>query len=345
MSELVVRGVSKSFGTTPVLCGVDLTVPQGALAAVLGPSGCGKTTLLRIVAGFDTADAGEVVIDGQMVSAPGSTVPPERRRVGMVPQEGALFPHLSVAGNVGFGLPRGRRATRVEEMLELVGLGGYGTRMPAELSGGQQQRVALARALAPGPALVLLDEPFSALDTGLRAALREDVRVALQATRATAVLVTHDQQEALSTADVVAVLQGGSIAQAGSPADLYSAPRDLDVATFIGEAVLLDAVLRGGDTADCALGTLPVRTNGWADGARGTVVLRPEQLLLGPPDHGVPACVEDVVFHGHDSLVRLALADGSVSVRARTAGGHHLHTDDEVGITISGAASFFPSQA
>jgi len=342
MSELVLRGVSKSFGTTPVLRGVDLTVPQGALAAVLGPSGCGKTTLLRIVAGFDTADAGEVVIDGQVVFGPGSNVPPERRRVGMVPQEGALFPHLSVAGNVGFGLPRGRRSTRVDEMLELVGLGGYGTRMPAELSGGQQQRVALARALAPGPALVLLDEPFSALDTGLRAALREDVRVALRVTGATAVLVTHDQQEALSTADVVAVLQGGAIAQAGSPADLYRAPRDLDVATFVGEAVVLDAVLRGGDAADCALGTLPVRAADRAPGARGTVVLRPEQLLLGPPDRGVPARVEGVVFYGHDSLVRLALTDGSVSVTARTIDGHHLHINDEVGLTVSSPVSFFP---
>ncbi|MGH3909550.1 MAG: ABC transporter ATP-binding protein [Pseudonocardiaceae bacterium] len=342
MSELVVRGVSKSFGATPVLRGVDLTVPQGALAAVLGPSGCGKTTLLRVVAGFDTADAGEVVIGGRLVTGPGVAIPPERRRVGMVPQEGALFPHLSVAGNVAFGLPRAQRAGRVTEMLDLVGLGGYGTRMPAELSGGQQQRVALARALAPGPALVLLDEPFSALDTGLRAALREDVRQALHATGATAVLVTHDQQEALSTADVVAVLRGGSIVQAGTPADLYSTPRDLEVATFVGEAVLLDAVLRGADAADCALGTVPVRAAERVPGSRGTVVLRPEQLLLGPPESGVPARVEGVIFYGHDALVRLALADGSVPVTARTMGGHRLQADDQVGLTVSGAVSFFP---
>ncbi|MGQ0776952.1 MAG: ABC transporter ATP-binding protein [Pseudonocardiales bacterium] len=343
MSELVVRGLSKSFGATTVLRGVDLTVPEGALAAVLGPSGCGKTTLLRVVAGFETADTGEVVIGGQLVCGPGVNVAPERRQVGMVPQEGALFPHLSVAGNVGFGLPRGRRTILVADMLELVGLGGYGTRMPHELSGGQQQRVALARALAPGPALVLLDEPFSSLDTGLRGALREDVRRALQATGATAILVTHDQQEALSTADVVAVLQAGAIVQAGTPAELYSAPHDLDVATFLGEAVLLDAVLRGGDAADCVLGRLPVRAAGRAEGARGTVVLRPEQLLLGTPDSGVRARVEGVVFYGHDALVRLALADGSVPVTARTMGGHQLRTNDEVGLTISGVASFFPS--
>ncbi len=341
VSELVLRDLSKSFGDTPVLRGVDLTVPQGALAAVLGPSGCGKTTLLRVVAGFETADAGEVVIGGQLVCGPGLNVAPERRNVGIVPQEGALFPHLSVAGNVGFGLARGRRTSQVPEMLELVGLGGYGTRMPHELSGGQQQRVALARALAPGP--VLLDEPFSALDTGLRAALREDVRRALHATGATAVLVTHDQQEALSTADVVAVLQAGAIVQVGTPAELYGAPRDLDVATFIGEAVVLDAVLCDADAANCALGRMQVRATGRDNGVRGTVVLRPEQLLLGAPGRGVPARVESVVFYGHDALVRLALADGSVPVTARTTGGHQLHPDDEVGLTVSGAASFFPS--
>ena len=343
MSELVVHGVSKNFGSTAVLRHVDLTVPQGALAAVLGPSGCGKTTLLRLVAGFDTADAGEVMIGGRVVVGAGVALPPERRRVGMVPQEGALFPHLSVGANVGFGLPRGQRSRRVAEMLELVGLGGYATRMPAELSGGQQQRVALARALAPNPALVLLDEPFSALDTGLRAALREDVRAALRATGATAVLVTHDQQEALSIADLVAVLRDGEVVQAGTPVDLYRAPADLDVATFVGEAVLLDAVRRGADAADCALGTLPVRVPTPAAGSRGTVVLRPEQLRLGPPDRGVPARVESVVFYGHDALVRLALADGAVPVTARTMGAHHLHTDDEVGLTVSGPVSFFPA--
>jgi iron(III) transport system ATP-binding protein len=342
VSELVVRGVAKNFGATAVLRGVDLTVPQGALAAVLGPSGCGKTTLLRVVAGFETADAGEVAIGGRLVAGPGVAIPPERRRVGVVPQEGALFPHLSVAGNVGFGLPRDRRAGRVAEMLDLVGLGGYATRMPAELSGGQQQRVALARALAPGPALVLLDEPFSALDTGLRAALREDVRLALRTTGATAVLVTHDQQEALSTADLVAVLQAGTIVQAGAPAELYSAPRDLHVATFVGEAVVLNAVLTSVDTADCALGRVPVRATDPRPGSPGTVVLRPEQVLLGPPDRGVPAHVASVVFYGHDALVRLVLAEGSVPVTARAAGGHRLHPADKVGLTISGLVSFFP---
>src|SRR5829696_35476 len=323
------RGITKRFGDHQVLRGVDLTVPQGTLAGVLGPSGCGKTTLLRIVAGFEAPDAGEVSIRGRTVAGDGRPVPPERRRIGIVPQEGALFPHLSVAGNVGFGLPRrARRSARVDEMLELVGLAGYGRRMPHELSGGQQQRVALARALAPEPALVLLDEPFSALDTGLRAALREDVRDALQAAGATAVLVTHDQQEALSIAELVAVLQGGRIVQAAPPADLYEVPTDLDVATFVGEAVVLPAVRRD-DRAECALGALLVRpssngessgeSNGQPNGEqpngsaqqpasrRGNVLLRPEQLVLGPPGDGVTARVTGVQFFGHDALVRLEL--------------------------------------
>ncbi|MDQ3152601.1 MAG: ABC transporter ATP-binding protein [Actinomycetota bacterium] len=341
-SELVVRGLTKRFGVTDVLRGVDLTVGEGTLAAVLGPSGCGKTTLLRIVAGFDTADSGEVAIGGRVVAGPRDALPPERRRVGVVPQEGALFPHLSVAGNIAFGLPRKRRGTaRVAEMLDLVGLGGYGDRMAHELSGGQQQRVALARALAPDPALVLLDEPFSALDTGLRAAVREDVRQALRTAGATAVLVTHDQQEALSMADLVAVLSGGRVVQAATPADLYAAPHDLDVATFVGEAVVLDAVRRD-DVAECALGTLPVRLGG-AAGPRGTVVLRPEQVVVGPRGSGVPARVAEVVFFGHDALIRLDLP-GSVPVTARTQGAPPLLADEEVGLSVAGAVSFFPAR-
>ncbi|HET8640919.1 MAG TPA: ABC transporter ATP-binding protein [Pseudonocardiaceae bacterium] len=342
MSELIVRGLTKSFGALSVLRGVDLTVPQGSLAAVLGPSGCGKTTLLRIVAGFDNPDAGEVVVGGRPVAGRGRPVPPERRSVGVVPQEGALFPHLSVAANVGFGLPRGRSSrARVDEMLELVGLGGLGSRMPNELSGGQQQRVAVARALAPAPALVLLDEPFSALDTGLRAAVREDVRVALHSANATAVLVTHDQQEALSMATLVAVLQGGRIVQAAPPADLYTRPADLDVASFVGEAVVLPATLRRDGTAECTLGAVPVAGGSHADATTGTVLLRPEQIVLGPAGTGVPARVTGVHFYGHDTLVELAVRDAGRLV-ARTLGHQRLNLDDEVGLTVTGDASFFP---
>ena len=199
-----------------------------------------------------------------------------------MPQEGALFPHLTVAGNVGFGLTRAeRRAGRIGELLDLVGLGGFGHRMPYELSGGQQQRIALARALAPDPALVLLDEPFNALDTGLRAAVREDVRSALRAAGATAVLVTHDQEEALSMADLVAVMWGGRIAQAAPPDQLYAAPADLEVATFVGDAVVFDAVATAAG-ADSPLG--PLQLNDAAARGPGRVMVRPEQVVLADTD-------------------------------------------------------------
>lgn len=228
MNDLHVQGLTKAYGpAAPVLRGLDLDVPGGALAAVLGPSGCGKTTLLRIVAGFLHADTGTVTVGGRELTGPAVHLPPERRRIGIVPQEGALFPHLSVARNVAFGLTgleRAERRRRTEDMLDLVGLAGYGDRMPHELSGGQQQRVALARALAPRPQLVLLDEPFNALDSALRAGVRTDVRAALRATGATAVLVTHDQQEALSTADLVAVVRQGRVAQCDTPRRSTGAP-------------------------------------------------------------------------------------------------------------------------
>lgn len=311
---LEVVGVRKSFGRRTVLDGVDLTVRRGEIVAVLGPSGGGKTTLLRLVAGFDRPDDGTIAIAGAPVAGPGVDVPAERRRVGVVPQEGALFPHLDVAGNVGFGLPRGpARAARVEEVLELVGLPGMQRAKPSQLSGGQQHRVALARALAPDPSLVLLDEPFSSLDAGLRAQVRDEVIEALQTANTTAVVVTHDQQEALSMADRVAVLLDGRIAQFADPATLYDDPADLAVATFVGEAVLLDGVVYDGRVR-CALGELSVR-NHPADGP-ATVLVRPEQVELCDPEQGVPGTVATRAFYGHDGAVRVTLESGAtVAVR------------------------------
>jgi iron(III) transport system ATP-binding protein len=346
VSELVVRGLEKSFGSVRVLDGLDLVVPAGRLAAVLGPSGCGKTTLLRIVAGFETADSGTVAVGGVRVAGSGVHVPPERRRVGVVPQEGALFPHLTVAGNVGFGLTRVQRnAGRIDELLGLVGLGGFGDRMPYELSGGQQQRIALARALAPEPALVLLDEPFSALDTGLRAAVREDVRSALRAAGATAVLVTHDQEEALSIADLVAVMWGGRIAQAAPPGELYAAPADLEVATFVGDAVVFEAVATAMG-ADSPLG--PLRLNDAAARGPGRVVVRPEQVILGAEvaEGAVVGTVVATAFYGHDALVQLAVAvpGGTVPVSARCQGmPAGLEIGRSVGLRVVGPVTFFPA--
>jgi len=337
---LQVDRVHAGYPGNPVLDGVDLEVPAGALVAVLGGSGCGKTTLLRAIAGFHPVDGGTIRLAGRLVAGDGVDVPPERRRVGLVPQEGALFGHLDVARNVGFGLDRAaRRGGRVEEMLELVGLGGFGRRLPGELSGGQQQRVALARALAPAPALVLLDEPFTALDAGLRAEVREQVRAALRAAGTAAVLVTHDQQEALGAADLVAVLRDGRVVQSAAPRELYGEPADLGVGAFVGEAVVLAASVRGG-RAETALGPVAVPP-GVPDGD-GNVLLRPEQLRLAPPNGSpVRATVTDVVFHGHDTTVLLDV-DG-LAVRCRTAGPVAAAVGARVDVAVTGTARFFPA--
>ncbi len=345
MSTLRVRDVHKSFGSSrggaavvQVLRGTDLDVEPGSLVAVLGPSGCGKTTLLRLVAGFDRLDSGSIELDGTLISGPGVHVHPERRRIGVVPQEGAVFPHLSVSANVAFGLARQGRRARVEEMLDLVGLAGLGSRMPHELSGGQLQRVALARALAPRPALVLLDEPFAALDTALRASVRSQVREAIGAVGATAVLVTHDQEEALSVADEVAILFGGRVVQHGQPMSVYSRPATPEVARFLGDAIVLEAS-SDGTHAVSALGS--VRISGATPG-RGHVVLRPEQLVVLPRGGGgVAGDVVSTEFFGHDALVTVSLGAHTL-VRSRMLGApHHLAAGTPVSVFVKGEGTYF----
>ncbi|MCX6521137.1 MAG: ABC transporter ATP-binding protein [Actinobacteria bacterium] len=338
---LEVRGVTKSFGTTSVLDGVDLVVPVGSITAVLGPSGGGKTTLLRIVAGFERPDAGTVSIGGTRVADHERSMPPELRRVGVVPQEGALFPHLSVAGNVGFGLDRDeRRSGRIAEVLELVGLPGIEHKRPHELSGGMQHRVALARALAPRPAIVMLDEPFSSLDAGLRAQVRGEVLEALKVSGATAVIVTHDQLEALSIADQVAVLLGGRIAQAADPTQVYHLPASLEVGTFVGDAVVLPGEFVSGHRPDvavvrCALGDLDagiVTTTAMTPGDAIDVLVRPEQLAVHDDDHderpvgasadspGARGTVVGRQYYGHDAVVMVRLDAGpTVTARLQTS--------------------------
>lgn len=343
MSSLTVTGLTKAFGATPVLTGVDLHVAEGSFTALLGPSGCGKTTLLRLIAGFEDPGSGTVALGDRVVAGKGRSVAARRRGIGFVPQEGGLFPHLTVAGNISFGLPRRQRRDggRVRELLELVGLdAALASRSPHELSGGQQQRVALARALAPAPSLVLLDEPFSSLDAGLREETRLAVSTALAGTGATAVLVTHDQAEALSMADQVAVLRGGRLVQLTDPRTLYRSPRDLDVATFVGDAVVLDAEIHGG-TAHCALGAVP-STGAVAHGP-ARLLLRPEQLRLSPSARtgDVVARVRSVDFYGHDSRVWLELPGGG-TVSARLDGADLPSVGADVAVTVRGTALTFP---
>ncbi len=343
MSTLTVRDLDVTLGDLAVLRGVDLEVPSGTVAAVLGPSGCGKTTLLRAVAGFVQPDRGEVRIGDTVVSGGGRHLAPERRGIALVPQEGALFPHLSVGQNVAFGLPRAqrRRSPRVAEVLALVGLAGFEDRHPDELSGGQQQRVALARALAPNPSLVLLDEPFSALDAGLRESVRSQVREALERSRATALVVTHDQDEALSVADTVAVLDGGRIQMHDTPQAVYRSPVALAVARFVGQVVELPAAVTDG-VAVTALGRLAV---GGAAAGPGVVMLRPEQLRLLPASgvDGTPGEVVSAEYFGHDALVRVRVTgDGApLEVQVRTLG--EVPSRGAVRVGVTGTARFFPA--
>ncbi len=315
MTSLHLSAVVKSYGRNPVLHGVDLEVPAGSLAAVLGPSGSGKTTLLRIVAGFERADSGTVSLGGRVVDDGRKQLAPEKRQIGYVPQDGGLFPHLTVAGNVAFGL-RGRasshRAT-IGELLDLVGLAGLEGRYPHQLSGGQQQRVALARALAIRPQIVLLDEPFSALDAGLRASVRADVQQILREFGATAVLVTHDQDEALSMADLVAVVREGRIAQCATPRELYQQPADPELARFVGEANLLPGTLEPADgVVRTVFGAVPLHEGAETGNGDATVLIRPEQIAIRPAadragGNGLDAVVVDCRYHGHDTVVRCAL--------------------------------------
>ena len=302
-----VHGVSKRFGAVAALAGADLCVERGEVVAVLGPSGCGKTTLLRIVAGFEHPDAGEVTIGGELVASRTRSTPAERRRVGMVFQDYALFPHLSVAENVGFGVPRRDRRRRTTETLALVGLSGFERRYPHELSGGQQQRVALARALTPEPSLVLLDEPWSNIDPLLRQAMRDELVAILRGAGVTAILVTHDREEAFSVADRIALMRAGRVVQAGTPEEVYLAPSDRWAAEFAGAGNFVPGRVEG-ELVETLLGRFPLAS---ANGARSVeALIRPELLEL-EPDPSAAAEVIGREFRGHDVFYRVRLEDGT----------------------------------
>ena len=324
---VTIDGLQVSYGETAVLEGVSFGIPRGSLVAVLGPSGCGKTTLLRAVAGLLPATAGTIRVGERVVSSPTVQVAPEKRGMGWVPQDASLFPHLTVGENIGFGIPRGgragrgTRAARIEELAQLVGLDGLVDRSPAQLSGGQAQRVSLARALAARPDLMLLDEPFAALDPLLRAALRVEVAALLRDQNSTSLLVTHDQEEALSLADYVAVMRDGRLLQWGTPAEVYEQPVSRWVAGFVGDTVELDGRWVGTGTeiaaaatgrVDCALGVVPARALAGIASIGGAV-----------PEHGSPVrlMLRPEWLHLSPAITRVIARDGLPAEQAPAGGG------------------------
>lgn len=308
---LEVKNVSLGYGATIVVQNVSMRLDQGEIGCLLGPSGCGKTTLLRAIAGFEPVRAGQIDLQGRAVATVAQSVPPQLRDIGMVFQDHALFPHLNVGDNIGFGLHRmtkNERAARVQEMLELVGLEGMGQRWPHALSGGQQQRVALARALAPKPSLLLMDEPFSSLDTSMRESIAREVRAILKQAKATALMVTHDQNEAFAMADNVGVMVRGQLMQWGNAVEVYCAPATQDVAQFVGEGALVHAKTTAGGQWQTALGLLPAGHPHYATAHGMQVLLRPEHVRVA--ESGVSVKVRERTFRGSHFVFELELPDG-----------------------------------
>jgi iron(III) transport system ATP-binding protein len=345
MDELVLNAVSQAYGVRQIISDLSFQLARGDIGCLLGPSGCGKTTALRCIAGFEPVQSGEIRIAGDVVSRPGTLLAAEKRRIGMVFQDYALFAHLTVAGNVGFGLtdrhqPAGK--ARVDELLALVGLAAHAQKYPHQLSGGQQQRVALARALAPRPRLILMDEPFSNLDVELRERLSIEVRDILKREATTALIVTHDQNEAFSLADWVGVMHQGCIQQWDTPYNLYHQPANRFVADFVGQGAMLTGDVLSSQQVRTELGVLdgqiPLDCNaggcqGCARNCHVDVLLRPDDIVHDD-DSALQAEVENKAFRGADFLYTLKLASGQRALSLVPS--HHNHAiGEKIGIKLS----------
>ncbi|MYN01906.1 ATP-binding cassette domain-containing protein [Pseudoduganella sp. DS3] len=332
MPILDLQQISYAFGSHTVVDRLSLQLAAGSIACLLGPSGCGKTTVLRCIAGFEHVAQGSIVLEGEIVARPGLHVAPELRRVGMVFQDYALFPHLTVAENIGFGLARSERAARVASLLQTVGLAGQGSRYPHELSGGQQQRVALARALAPRPRLLLLDEPFSNLDVELRERLAQEVRQILRAEGVSAILVTHDQHEAFAFADLVGVMHEGRIQQWDAPYNLYHRPANRFVADFVGQGVFLPGEVQADGRIKLELGSLPAQGERGTPGQQMQVLLRPDDVLHDDAST-LTAEVVAKTFRGAEFMYTLRLASGAQVLSLVPS--HHNHAlGERIGIVL-----------
>lgn len=334
--QLEVRDVSVGYGGPPVVRGASFVLEAGVIGCLLGPSGCGKTTLLRAIAGFEPIAQGEIRICGRRVSTPRETLAPESRRIGMVFQDFALFPHLSVQRNVAFGLrhlARVQRQARVTELLDLVGLAHVAQQYPHQLSGGMQQRVALARAMAPRPEILLLDEPFSSMDATLREQLAREVREVLRREGVTSILVTHDQLEAFAMADQIGVLGDGEIHQWATGFSLYHEPRNRFVADFIGQGTILPALVADETRVKTELGRVAgEHPHGLPPGRAAEVLIRPDDLIY---DESSPrrAMVVGRAFRGAEYLYTLRLASGTEVLCLVPS--HHQHAlGDEIGIRL-----------
>lgn len=344
MRALEVSHLSVNFGSRSVLSDLSFSLAPGEIASLLGPSGCGKTTLLRAIAGLLQPSAGTIRLGSQLVGLSSVVLPAHKRQMGYVPQQGALFPHLNVARNIAFGLDKkiyskDEISKIVKEMLALIGMSGFENQAPTELSGGQQTRVALARALAVKPKMILLDEPFSALDAELRNELRTDVVALLRAQGTTAILVTHDREEALVSSDKVVLMRDGKIAQMGTPEEVYESPISPSIAVSTGDALVLDAQKFSNGAISYVLSP---NSAGQTPSENGFVVIRPEEISIKKAGlAGVPATLIQLDYYGHDAMLVLKIASDEKLIRARLSGTIDFKVGDLVSIDHQGPVRFF----